>query len=159
MSPKPQPRWVFNMLYNMVTNLSDTLDGHLLNKLKYLLENHSTCFQAALDSVHSKGFSGVRGWFRNCGPADISQSHEAKTLLSVLENRHLPRTQELETRLIHFQALCHKPYLVVREGKELFGLLFIFTDDFLIAVSNMPSFFKVLQRGLGTEAYGNRADS
>lgn len=56
-----------------------------------------------------------------------------------------------------FQAPCHKPYHVVREGKELSGLLLIVKDDFLTAVSNTPSFFKILARGLGTESDGNRA--
>lgn len=35
--------------------------GRLLNKLKHLLENHSTCDQAVLAWVHGDGFSGVRG--------------------------------------------------------------------------------------------------
>lgn len=43
------------------------------------------------------------------------------------------------------------------ESKELSGLFALFCfEDFLIADSNTPSFFKVLGEALGMAIYGNR---
>lgn len=95
------------------------------------------------------------GPFRNFGPTDISWSLEVKT--SVLENRQLPRTHELKTIYHHSSFLSQTLYHVVRRSNNYLAFhLFIFQKDFLRAVSNMLSFFKVLQKGLSTMVYRNR---
>lgn len=109
-------------------------------------------------SVHGNGFSGACGWFRNFGPTDISWSLEVKT--SVLENRQLPRTHELKTIYHHFQASCHKLYtmLLGRSNNYLAFHLFIFQKRFPKSSKQYAFILKVLQKGLGTVVYGNRAD-
>lgn len=153
MSPNLQPSWNFNMFYNRVTSSSDkwfAWDVCLTNSSTYLKTTQ------VVTKLSWPGFTAMAsvvcvGDWQSLAPLTSAKVMRLK-LYSLLENRQFPRAQESQTNLTYCQAPCHKPRHVVRDSKESSGLLFYYggkKKDFLIAISNMPSFFKVLHKGLG----------
>lgn len=122
----------------------NTLQGHLLHTLP-------ACLTSAQPRVRA-----VRGDLGTSAPLAPATVMRPKPY-SLFWKTDIYQEHGLQRQRDYFFKLCHKQYHVVREGKELSGLLLIVTDDFLTAVSNTPSFFRILARGLGTEADGNGA--
>lgn len=119
--PKPLMSWSHNVVCNRACSVRSHSRGCLPDTLKYLLEKHSACYWAVPDSVCSHSFSGVWGGLETPAPltsARVTRLEPSSRFWNTDNDR------EQETRR-HCQALCHKPYHVVRELQKLFGLLFI----------------------------------
>lgn len=97
------------------------------------------------------------GDLETSAPLTSAEVMRLKRLFRKTDNSQEHKNQRQIEYIFKFSATNHT-MLLGRSKNYLAFYLLIFQKDFLIAVSNMLSFFKVLQKGLGTVVYGNRAD-
>lgn len=121
--PKLLMSWNHNVVCNRAVSQWEVIlvDVCLTYSSTYL-KNTQLVTEMSPDSACSHSFSGVWGGLET--PAPLTSARVTRLEPSSSRFWNTDNDQEQETRR-HCQALCHKPYHVVRELQKLFGLLFI----------------------------------
>lgn len=98
--------------------------GHLPNILKHLLETTQLVATLSWTQLTAAVFMVSVGGSETSAPPTSATVMRYKTLFCFA--KQLPKTQESNTILIYFQALCHKPYHVREKAKNCLAFLFCF---------------------------------